>query len=686
MKKNLLNLALISLMSLTMASCGNKDKSDDIVKPSTQNSTNEDVLSSDVDTQSEEESTYSGNYPDTAQPDLINSIPQEVLDANVEIDFLVYIEGQDSAKPDIGNYCWDKSNPNYDKYRYHAEDVTSIEMARWFGAAQAFKQLAPNVKINLKYCSIGDYPTRIEDYQATYGHLPELMWGTEHVIEMLQKGYCTDFNEIDNVANSMYYDAYNEYFMTRFNIGGFQAGIPISAEPWGVFANLDILTDPTNPIIISAVEDGVCTDEYKEWVDNFTWESLVDAVKKTTNSQHAGLSKVVEYFTSYSVPSINDQFIANGTVDLSSEEVRSTIQKLLQYENELSQYCVYEYNEINGASGNNRGKADYPEAANWNGLRDFTENQYCTFYAEAPWALPTIGNHVKSRREEGATNLVNRVDFLPYPKLDEDSDAYTGIAVEGLVVGNQCPIEDGEEVCFEKDSKLKEEVAAYFAMFAALDPRAIAARREVHYDVNGVSYVGDLGLPLIKRDVKFDWQYDDEILALYPDPAADYDDNWSYQLAIYLELYNLYLTNDETPDVEDFTNVMYGLYKMLDSIYMIEGNKVTCLNYWNEPVAIEVGGEIKNIFEKWQNRFTYYREQNDADGTYSGSLGTSSYVQAVMAALSDAEESINKNSAAAWQYVADCVANYYYDDEGDTLYPDITDKSYRNNYEGSKLS
>ena len=34
-----------------------------------------------------------------------------------------------------------------------------------------------------------------------------------------------------------HYDSYNEFFMTRFNFGGFQAAIPLQVQPWGIFVN-----------------------------------------------------------------------------------------------------------------------------------------------------------------------------------------------------------------------------------------------------------------------------------------------------------------------------------------------------------------------------------------------------------------------------------------------------------------
>ena len=687
MKKNLLRLSLIASLAMIIASFGNKQESPTNINPNSGSAQGQ----SDVAVESSEESKDlfdvsedTGSYLEISQvDDLIGVIPEDVLNAKVDIDFLVYIEGQEGVLNDIGNYCWDTSDPHYSEYRYHPENVSSIEMARWFGAAQAFKKLAPGVRINLKYCSIADYPSRIEKYTETYHHLPELMWGTEHVVEMFQKGYNADLEKIDGVAESEYYNSYNEYFKSRFNIGGAQVGIPISAEPWGVFVNLDILSDSTNPVVLNVLEDGVCSEEYKQFVDDFTMERFVDAVKKTTNESHAGLSKVVEYFTSYAVPSINDKFIAEGQVDISSDAVQNDIKQMLEYENELSQYCVYEYSALNGGKPQGTGKEGFGEAHDWSGTKNFCEDQFCTFFAEAPWSLPTIANYVNAR--EGQTGIVKQVDFLPYPKLNSNTPAYTGIAVEGLTVGNQCPIEDGVEQCYEKDSKLKEQVAAFFAMFAGLDPRSIEARKNVRMIFNGQEYVGDLGLPLIKRNYKYDWQFDEEVLALFPDPAAAFDDNWQFQLSEYLKLYKLYVTNNEDPDVENFTNIMYGLYKMLDSIYMIESDYVTCLNYWNEPVRIEVDGQIEDIFNGWSTRFTKYRIQSDETGQYSNCLGTEGYVGAVLAELATIEEKINKNSLGAWDYLQECVDTYYYDENGDSLYPDVTNKDWRNNYEGSRF-
>ena len=103
-------------------------------------------------------------------------------------------------------------------------------------------------------------------------------------------------------------------------------------------------------------------------------------------------------------------------------------------------------------------------------------------------------------------------------------------------------------------------------------------------------------------------------------------------------------------------------------------------------VPAKVGGDIKNIFTPWYTRYTYFREQNDVDGLYYGCIGTDTYVSTIMNKLSEIQEGINKDSITCWQYLSDCVANYYYDENYEPLYPDITDKSYRYNYEGSRFN
>ena len=384
--------------------------------------------------------------------------------------------------------------------------------------------------------------------------------------------------------------------------------------------------------------------------------------------------------------SINSQFIKDGTVDLSSDEVLSTISQLLEYENELAKYCVYNYDETSLGS-QLTAKEYYSNAAGWKTVENFVKDQYSTFMAEAPWSLTTISQFIKSNNEKALTDqsvtpLDTKIDFLPYPKVSSDDQAFTGIAVEGLTVGNLCPVgdKDGLPHCYSNSAELEQKVASYFAMFMGLDPRAIESQATVKYIHGGKEYTGSLTLPLTKRNSKFTWQ-EDEAYADIPDPAEDFDDNWQYQLALWFDVYDLYVTNNEEPDVRYFENITYGLVQMLDSIYMLDGmgdDYVTCLNFWNEPVNIPDGGDVKDIFDNWQGRYTRFRNEE----TNMGVLGTTGYVSAVLNHLGEVETEINENSATAWSFLQESVDYYYFDEDFNSLY-NVLDKSYRNNYAGS---
>jgi hypothetical protein len=251
-----------------------------------------------------------------------------------------------------------------------------------------------------------------------------------------------------------------------------------------------------------------------------------------------------------------------------------------------------------------------------------------------------------------------------------------------MAAGNLCPVgdSDGLEHCYSQSAKLEMDVAAVFAMFMGLDPRAIESRSNVRYIHDNKEYVGDLSLPLSKRNSKFNWQIDEGYEHIV-DPAEEFEDNWQYQLALWLDLYDLYKTNDEPADVKYFSNVPYGLLTLLDSIYMLDGigdDYVTAINPTNEPVNVPDGGDIKDIFLKWKERYTTFANPETNDGV----LGTSGYVSAVMSNLSDLQDDINSNAEIAWGFLQESIDLYYFDSSFSSLY-NVLDKSYRNNYEGS---
>ena len=612
MTKNL-KLALVSLLSVTLVGCGNKPVDDDSNNPSQASVTEE-------------------SLPDPV--DLFDNIPQRVREYKGDLDIMLYIEGQNGTMEDIG------------RSTYTPKDISSFEMASWFGAARAWKEISPGTKINIIFCNIADYRQRVNDYYAAHGHLPQLMWSTDHVVEMMQDGLYADLSEYETKDGNDLYASFNEYAMTRFNYGGFQGAIPIAMEPWGVFVNRDALD--TYHIVDTNDEDA-----YKDWVDNFTWDEFMDACRESTTDTHAGLSKVVDYLVSYSVESINKQFIKEASVDLDNDIVKDLIEK----ENELTNYTVYDYS-LGYNNGSLSAKEAFAGAYPWYGTRNVAEDQFCTFYAEAPWALSTISQHIKSN------HLTTRVDYLPYPKVDSDTPAYTGIAVEGLGVGNLCPINtQGVKECKGYEGKggearamLEQDVAAYFAMFYAVDARSIQSRSQIHFIHNDIEYEGAVALPLVKKGYEFNWQIEHPEL----DERGDYG-NFEYQMLKYFEVNNAYVTDDEEPDVYGFSNITYGLQKILDTVY---GDEITTINYWNEPVQIPAdGGTTRNIFSKWLTRYNEYN------------LGDPTYPSACIAKLAEAEEDINANIEIAWDYIQEMLEAFYEEGKYNAL-----DHSTRNNY------
>ena len=186
---------------------------------------------------------------------------------------------------------------------------------------------------------------------------------------------------------------------------------------------------------------------------------------------------------------------------------------------------------------------------------------------------------------------------------------------------------------------------------------------------NDVHYTGDITLPLVKKGFRYSWQDNPDLNA--NDPAQAFADNWQYQLSLYLKLYNAYITDWKEPDVVNFTNITYGLTSMLDSIY---GERVTALNYATEPRNVFENHVARDIFEKWDKRHTYFIDPD----TLSGFLGSSNYVDTILARLPEIEDDINTNAEMVWYDLQDNVDMYY----GYGIY-DILDRLYRNDYEGS---
>ena len=516
-------------------------------------------------------------------------IPEEVLNANVEIDILFdkQAEGYDTYT-DIGKY--DKP-------------IEYVELFRFFSAAKEFNKIAPNVKINLITSE------NKGDYVYKKGHQPHLIVIGDSVNTIIPSNYIIDgsVTDLSRYADAIYFKKYNDNIVNSFNFGGFQLAFPLQFDPYGVFVNLDHLQE--GKVVSEVLTNGLCSEEYKEYVDNFTYDSFVDSVRKTTTATHVGLDYLNTLIPNLSLDNFYSSIVKNNYIDLDGKEAIVQTTKLLECENELSKYCLYEY----GTMGY-RYKDQFFNAAPWNVKKNFIIDKYSTFSAEFPWNLSTISYYAKQNSVE--FNL----DYLPYPKIDGTSSFKSGVSATGVAVGNLCPIGlSGAERCYSSNAKLEMDVASYFAMFMSIDPRAHNAYYEMRTTNNekGVPL-----LPLVEKNIAVDLQNDFNI-------SSDFDDLFNYQLSYYLQNNDLLITDDKLPDVVNYTNVKYGFAKVLNTIY---GENPTAI-YLNHTPSLNI--------MSWSKR--YHNSES-----IEGSVGTDSYVTTILSKLDRIEKDLNYHIDDYW--------------------------------------
>ena len=543
--------------------------------------------------------------------DKLKLIPENVLNWSGEIDCLVYIEGQDGQYKDIGSG------------KFTTEDLKDATQARFIIAAEEFNKLAPNIKINMQWCSINNYGNEIIKYFSEKGHYPHILHSVDHVNEVIQQGFAVD---LSTYKDTEYYQSYDPSILAEFNFGGFQGAVPYMIFPMGVFVNTGLLDTK----YIQYEEDVLGIDSSGE-VDfsKWTFENFVDVCKRTTDFANsiAGLSHMSQDFISYAVPSINQNYLLNSEVRLNTP----LVQNLIDLEAELAKYTAYEC-----PSGNIRG--GMTNIASWSGHTDFIEEDKFVFNADMPWYIGLLSTLATNKGKE------DKFDYLPWPRADEDTDLFDGMIAEGLTVGNQCPIVNGVEQC-TADERAAQDAAAYFAMFLTADPRSIDARATVDWYLpleSGDELMhGVLDLPMSKKNFRFSFESDDEEYIFYE------------QLKQWFNCYSTwwYKEEGEEPDVYEYSNMKPGIKKMFEIFYDDKDNGRHRLNYYGVPdnLPSETGGVI-DVMEHWYGRYSY------------NSLVVTNgvpWASTVKAALSTMETEVNTRIDQVYAYFQEMVDQYY---------------------------
>lgn len=495
------------------------------------------------------------------------------LEYSGDLDIFCYIVGQEGMVRDIGrdrdpSELWDSS------------------LAKYHAVAKAWKEFYPNIKINVIYGGIEDYNQRVLNYQNQYGHLPHLMHLPTAPQEGLNKGYNVDLSQYSYMS---YYKAINPSLLNYFTFGGFVSAVPMYVYPTGVFVNLDTLE-----------KQYIDTENI---LDSWTFETMVEYARSTTSPENAGTGYISNDMLNNAVKSINYSLLNEGKVDFNTTEIR----ELLELENQL-----YEFSSYDWKTGTSKAGYEFIQPYSYN--TNFIDDSVYTMESSRSFCNLLYSQMIVNNDEVG------KFDFLPIPRANEDSDLSIGIIAEGLVVGNQCPIQNEE--CSE-NSKLAQEAAAAFAMFANVDTRAYEELSKVEWEYQGKVVVGNVeSLPVIRNDYRFNYNTSEQ---------TDYE----IQLDIYKSLRTAWANQ------KGFNEILR----------IFEEEPENCYAYNTIPRTIPDGSTgTKDIMREWDRR--YY-----GDGTVTlGDTGWTGWVESNLIVWTN---QVNKNIATCYDLLQENIDSYY---------------------------
>ena len=521
-----------------------------------------------------------------------------------DIDIMVCMPGYGGEKIfDIGNK------------NYNTTDLTDGTIQRYYSVAKIFNEFYPDISINLYMSDIGDYHDEVEKYRAEHnGHLPQLMQLPNGPIEGLSRGYNADIKKYNYFK---LYNALNPAILDLFTVGDFVTAIPMYINPTGMFVNKKMLASNNY-------------ENYDNLLSNWTMDELVYNLLPAVHSpeNHRAGTAVLSSDMINIVSETIDKTLLNEKrrVTLDTDEVKD----LIDLEEEMYKYSLVNYDSI-GISSIKSEYSSYVETWNFNTV--FTQNNVYAVEMARSYCLTLYSNMIQ---KEGR---VGEFDFMPFPKYGEDGENRVGLITEGLVVGNQCPL---NSTCTQKD-KDAEEIAAVFALFLATDTRAAKAMATTPwtYGLSNTESVVLQGnyetLPLIRKDVVYPYnetkteQFGSSTLT---DPGATKTD-YDIQMAYYRQMTSAF------ERMEGFEEVL--------RIYEEEFDRnVFAYNSVPRTVPSETGS-TEDIMMDWNKRFS-------APEVQIGSTGWATFIKSK---LSDWEVKINSNITTVYNFLQANVDMYY---------------------------
>lgn len=473
---------------------------------------------------------------DSSEPTATTAPAYETLDANITGDISIMVWSGDSVYyEDIGHKDW------------AAEDITTQNVAAVYSVAKAFNEKYPNVKINL-WAKTDDpngndtsWYQEMENFKAEHGKYPDI-FATTDLCGDVTKGLVSDLSVF---SDDPVYQSFNSSIMEMLNYYGFQAGLPMFNQPWGVYINKEL----ANQNNIDVPDPDWTIEEYTEIAtsgDNKTFWGAMDTPISFINT---GTKDIIYSMFNYS--GTGDRI--NLTTDAVSD--------MLSYIPQWAKSAIWAQNGLGNVP------SEIMDDGWWWGYRFFCRNYLLTYDGD-PWMLGAAA-------APGATvNVVESSDWDIYPRPSTDSVGNTvGIVLDPMAVHNYAM--DDNDPAWSDTEKAQLKLAYTFGSFWCGSTEAKQANADQMYNDNGImkTCLND-SFPLVTGD-QFTEQmniwYSVEVHQRYAD--KDLMPGFQYVLELW-----------ESGQLWDVSDKAYPYYVTVD------GTQTTCMYEWLNMTSADVAG------------------------------------------------------------------------------------------------
>jgi len=338
------------------------------------------------------------------------------------------------------------------------DDLTAPNVATAYATAKAFKELYPNVKINLfAKSSKGDsdenspWEQQRENFRMEFGVYPDI-WVSNDMIGDILKGLVSDLSVFQD---DPVYQSFNPWVMSLMNVEGRQFGLPNFLIPWGVFVNRS-LADANN---IDVPDPDWTIDEFTHFVNH---------------------SRPNEFYGIMGDYELDINLVNTGTRDFTYQLLNRKSGEPFVYINSEANRAVLRYlsqwtaNAVWPNHDQKKVTDEFLEANWWWGYKLFFEGKLLT-HAGDPWMM---GDAANPNPEYWGHVKVADWDVYPRPSTDYAGNN-VGIVLDPFVIRNYSMDDGSPELSADEEKKLK--IAWEFIKFWVGDTRAWEARAKQQY-------------------------------------------------------------------------------------------------------------------------------------------------------------------------------------------------------------